>query len=284
MILNITTGASGTHTSGGSNEPVTGRSAPVEMHNHNLSRAEDRDNRRGAGVVSALPLLAGLLVVAALAPGQLRAQTNKPKAPPPSNRWLFIVETSRSMHRRKDATLETVQALLKSGCNGQLREGDTLGFWTFNQNLYGGRFPLQTWSLQGQQVIASRALAFLKEQKYEKKASFDKLLPALDRVVKDSRRLTVILISSGDEKMRGTPFDARINEFYQKWDDQQQKAKMPFVTVLRDRNGEFADYTVSTPPWPVQIPQLPEEPQNAETMQGKLLEALHNSPPRPCRR
>ena len=106
-------------------------------------------DRERTGFCAAHPLLAGLLLVAALAPCPLRAQTNTAKAAPPSNRCLLIVETSRSMQRRADAVLKTVQDLLTSGLSGQLRQGDTLGLWTFNEDLYAGRFPLQTWSPAG---------------------------------------------------------------------------------------------------------------------------------------
>ena len=78
----------------------------------------------------------------------------------------------------------------------------------------------------------------------------------MGRVISDSKLLTVILISSGDWKIRGTPFDDRINGSYQQWRDQQQKARMPFVTVLRARNGQVGDYAVNTPPWPLQVPRL----------------------------
>ncbi|MGD0262200.1 MAG: hypothetical protein ABSD29_20735 [Verrucomicrobiota bacterium] len=244
-----------------------------------MSRGGANSNPRRNGRIATPPLLAGLLLAAALAPSQLRAQTNTVKAVPSAQRWLLMVETSRSMQRRADAVLEAVRDLLTSGMAGQLQRGDTLGVWTFNDDLYAGRFPLQTWSPEAQQDIASRTLTSLKGQKYEKQANFDKVLPALDRVIKGSALITVILISSGDEKMRGTPFDDRINEFYQKWHDQQQKARLPFVTVLRAKAGQLADYTLNTPPWPTQMPRLPRETQSAETLQSKLLEALHNAPP-----
>jgi hypothetical protein len=223
--------------------------------------------------------LAGLLVLTVLTPFRLPAQTNTAQAAPSSQRWLLIVETSRSMQRRADAVLQAVEDLLTSRMAGQLRRGDTLGVWTFNDDLYAGRFPLQTWSPEAQKDIASRTLTFLKGQKYEKQANFDKVLPALDRVVNNSRFLTVVLISSGDEKMRGTPFDARINEFYQKWHGEQQKARMPFVTVLRAKAGQLADYTLNTPPFQTEMPRPSQETQTAQTIQEKLLEALRNPPP-----
>ena len=244
-----------------------------------MSRAENRNNGRRTAFALPQPLLAGLFFAAALTPCPLLAQTNTARAPLPSNRCLLVVETSRSMQRRSDATLQIVQDMLKSGLAGQLRRGDTLGVWTYNESLYAGRFPLQTWSPEVQEDITLRALAFLKDQKYEKQPSFDKVLPALNRLIKDSPLITVILISSADEKMRGTPFDDALNQFYQKWHNEQRKARMPFVTVLRAQDGQLGDFAANTPPFPVEMPHLRQETQVAETIQTKLLEAVRTAPP-----
>src|SRR5439155_23268789 len=88
----------------------------------------------------AFKILALLLVLATLSRSQLFAQTNAAKAAPRANRYLLVVETSRSMKPRLEATLKLVQGLLVSGMNGQLRRGDTLGIWTFSEDLYAGRF------------------------------------------------------------------------------------------------------------------------------------------------
>jgi hypothetical protein len=251
----------------------------VKILYQDVNKATDHGNRGRSGLALAPPLLAALLLLATLMPPQLPAQTNTAKAPPSSHRWLLIVETSRSMQRRSDAVLTAVQDLLTSGMVGQLRPGDTLGVWTFNSDLYTGRFPLQTWSPEAQQDIVSGTLAFLKGQKYEKKANFDKVLPVLTRVISDSGLLTVLLVSSGDEKMRGTPYDSQINEYWQKWHDQQQKARMPFVTILRASAGQVAECTVNTPPWPTQLPRLPQPIQIAEPIRKNPPAALPQPPP-----
>ena len=225
------------------------------------------------------PLLAGLICVAALTPCALLAQTGAAKAPLPANRCLLVVETSRSMQRRSDGVVQAVQDLLKSGLAGQLRPGDTLGIWTYNESLYAGRFPLQTWSPEAQKGITLRTVGFLKEQKYEKLPILENVLPALSRLIKGSPLITIILISSAEEQIHGTPFDAQINEFYQKWQDVQQKARMPFVTVLRARDGRLTDFTVNTPPWPVQMPPLPQEVQIAESVQPRTPKVVRTTPP-----
>ena len=200
----------------------------------------------------------------------------QPVAVPPasaSNRYLLIVDTSGLMDARSRNTLKTVQDLLNSDMNGQMKPGDTLGIWTFSAGLDAGRLPLQRWSTNEQQAITDRVITFLKRQKYEKSADMEKVLIAMKRVIKDSQPITVILVSAGDWPIHGTPFDDRINDFYQQWHGIQQKARMPFVIVLRARNGEITDYSLNRPPSPVQMPSLPGELKMAGAVQRKLPEA-----------
>ena len=142
-----------------------------------MNRAEGCGNARCAGFALMQPLLAGLLCLAALTPCTLLAQTGTAKAPRPSNRCLLVVETSRSMQRRSDGVIQAVQDMLKSGLAGQLRPGDTLGVWTFNESLYAGRFPLQTWSPEAQQGIALRTVAFLKHKNMKSRPASTRSCP-----------------------------------------------------------------------------------------------------------
>ena len=174
-----------------------------------------------------------------------------------SGRYLVIVDTSRSMRHRSKAMLQTVEGLLNSGMQGELSGGETLGLWTFNQDLYTGRFPLQVWASQEQEAIARRTLDFLKAQGCEKRPSLDKVIPALEEVVKSSGLITIILISAGDAKMRGTPFDDPINEYYARWYSEQQKGQVPLVTVLRAWNGKMTGWSVRPAAGPVEFPPLP---------------------------
>jgi hypothetical protein len=163
------------------------------------------------------------------------------------------------MQDREGAALQAAQDLLASGIGGQLRRGDTIGVWTYNQELIAGKFPLQVWSPETHRAVGNRILTFLNEQKYEKRARLDKVLPAVQDLIKDSKFITVILISDGGQKIHGTPFDDRINGFYKLWNGEQQAARMPFVTVLRARDGTITDHTINSAPWPVELPPLPAE-------------------------
>jgi hypothetical protein len=200
-------------------------------------------------------MLGGWLLM--LSTTALDAQTTP--TPAPSNRYLLVVDTSRAMQTRAAGVQKAIQDLLATGMSGQMRRGDTLGVWTFNSELYKGLFPLQKWSPETKDEITLHVVSFLKEQKYEKRSNLDKVLPTLEQIIQGSEFITVILVSDGDEKIHGTPFDARINEFYGLWRDRQHKAQMPLLTVLRAGGGRITHFSMNTAPWPVEMPPLPPE-------------------------
>jgi len=183
----------------------------------------------------------------------------------PSNRWLLIVETSRATQPRMEGVAQTAGNLILSGMNGQVRPGDTLGVWTFDSELHAGEFPLQTLSPQNSKTVAERVALFLAMQKFEKRAGLENILPEMGELITNSQFITVILISSGEERIRGTPFDSEINAQYRALQSQQAAARMPLVTVLRAQRGRITDFVVSAPPAFLEMPALPPELRIVET-------------------
>jgi hypothetical protein len=208
----------------------------------------------------------------------LPAQTPKP-APKPSGRYLLIVETSTLMRRRAVAVQDAVRSLLRSGLNGQLRRGDTLGIWTFNEELYAGRFPLQSWVPESREDVAQAGVEFLKKQRYEKQARLESMFPELQQVINSSETITVLLISTGESEMTGTPFDQQINATYAQWRREMQRTQMPFITVLRARNGQMASHIVNMAPWPVEFPAFTPGPQPAVAAQPPQAVAVEKPAP-----
>jgi len=186
------------------------------------------------------------------------AQTNVPVNF--ADRYLFIVDTSAAMRRRAPAVQKTVENLLRSSMAAQLRRGDTLGVWTFNEQLYAGRLPLQIWTPETSDLITSNIVRYLKAQTYTGESRFETVVPTLRRIVGDSPRLTILLVSDGDEPISGTGFDAEIKRALASKAREQEKARMPFVTVLRAVRGRIANATVNLAPWPVEFPRFPPEP------------------------
>lgn len=178
-----------------------------------------------------------------------------PSGPP--DRFLFLVETSEPMHPRLTAALRAIETLLVSGMHGQMRPGETLGVWTYNEDLRAGELPLQVWTPQTALLVTSNVMAFLKSQPCEKTGRLSVVWPELEELVRDSPRLTVIWVTSGGEPIRGTPFDAQINEVFSAHARAQERARMPFVIVLRAQQGAFCGVTLNLPPWPVLLPSFP---------------------------
>jgi len=194
-----------------------------------------------------------------------RAQTNAPARSVHSHRYLLIIETSHPMQRRSDGVLQSAQDLLASKMGGQLRDGDTIGVWTYNEELTAGKLPVQQWSEDTQRAVDSRILNFIKEQKYQKQGKLEKVLPPLGHLIRNSGLITVFIISSGNEELHGTDFDDKINGVFKLWRKQQQEVRMPFVIALRGVKGNLTDCAVNPAPWAIELPALPPEPQVAKT-------------------
>ena len=185
-----------------------------------------------------------------------------------SNRYLLIVDTSRSMRDRTNAIAKVVQTVLLSGMDGQMRFGDTLGVWTYNEHLYAGQFPLQLWAPNHIKRITMQTLQFVENQKYDNKSKLAEVMSDLLPLIKHSDFITVTLLTDGADEIHGTPFDAKINDFFQAWKDKQERLKMPIVVFLRGQKGQITDYRVSTPPWP--LDSLPPPPPLKPTPANKI--------------
>src|SRR5487761_2589049 len=175
-------------------------------------------------------------------------------------RFLFVFDTSANLKQRGPAVEKSLNTLLATSMNGQMHTGDTIGVWTFNQDLHPGDFPLQAWNSADAVMTASNLTQFVRRQKYANKARFEALQPLLNRVVESSERLTVLIFSDGATKITGTTFDAGINQLFEQNAAARKKAREPFVVVLRSQQGKYVGCTVSYPPQLVSFPQFPPLP------------------------
>ena len=179
------------------------------------------------------------------------------------SRFLFIFDTSSDMKNCVDGVQRALNTMLATSMNGQLHAGESMGVWTFSQDLRPGDFPLQSWYPGDAVQIASKITSFIGGQHYAKSARFAALQPLLNRVVQGSERLTVVIFCSGAAQVSGTPFDAGINQTFQEKLDKQKSAHQPFVIVLRAQLGQYVSCNMGFPPQPVifsGFPPLPEPP------------------------
>lgn len=200
-------------------------------------------------------LLLGSFLATSLAAA---GQTNAPARLGQSQRFLIVVETSRAMARRAENSIKTVSNLIGSGLNGQMQTGDTLGLWTFNDTVSTGKFPLAKWWGENSKEIAEAAMGFLRQQKFEKGADFRQAMIGISKIAESSDRLTVIFVSTGESEISGTKYDDAINQSFKNWRAEQQKARMPVVTVLRASRGELVGNSVTPAPWQIEVPPWPQ--------------------------
>jgi hypothetical protein len=217
-------------------------------------------------------LCAGLLLIPA-ARAQQPAQTGE-------SRFLFVFDTSADMKKRLPAVQTEVNQLLATSLSGQLRASDSIGVWTFDQNLRTGQLPLQHWMPEDAVTIASDINKFVGKQRYANGTRFDALQPLLNQVIAGSERLTVLIFSDGEDQIQWTPFNAGINQVVQQRLDEQKKTRQPFVLVLRTQLGQYVGCTVNFPPGMVNVPEFPPLPAPVKTPPpAPPPEAVVNPPP-----
>src|SRR5579884_1811871 len=187
---------------------------------------------------------------------QLFAQPKTSEPPPISNRFLFIVDTSSAMKGLQQDELKVVYELLSTSASGQMHAGDSVGLWTFNQDVYSD-LPAQTWTAENHEQVIQRTLTFLQQQRYAKASRLENALADMREVIQASDIITVFIISSGHGKMSGTPFDKEINALYKQALADMKHDPKPVITVLQARAGKIVHFTVNAPPWPVVVPEIP---------------------------
>jgi len=218
-----------------------------------------------------------VLATAVAAPAKAPKQTV-----PSGNRFLFIVETSTAMGQLEHGGRQAVFDLIYSGVEGRMRKGDTYGIWTFNESVYAGFYPMQTWEPRANLEHASAAGRFLKAQKYEKQANITNVIKQLQTVIRTVKDVNVFLVTEGGATMTGTPFDDAINESYQNNRAQARETKKPLVTTLAARNGQITGAYVSFPEERIVLADLPDTNSVARVEAPKVQPlATNQAPPKP---
>ena len=205
---------------------------------------------------AARALLVWALLVGASAS---KAAPTANSSPPTPHKYLFLVETSKAMQRRAQGVHNTLKTLIGSNLSGQLRAGDSLAIWSFNETIFTNRFPFQEWSAATGASFGARLPDFLEAATYEKRALLDKAMVRVSSLIANSELITIILVTSGEEEIKGTPFDKELKAAFAQWRNEQQKTRMPLLTLLRASQGRFVQWSVTPAPWPLEIPPLTPE-------------------------
>jgi hypothetical protein len=201
--------------------------------------------------------LTALLLAVIFSVTALRAQPTEQTV---QSRFLFIFDTSKSMKPRVEAVEKCLNTMLATSLRGQSHTGDSMAVWTVGQSLQTKGYPLQSWNPDAAVSIASNLVKYVDAQRYTKSTQLDALQPMLNRVVRDSERLTVLIFCDGESKISGTPYDDAIAQVLKAKSLEQKQADQPLVIVLRSQLGQYAGCTANLPPQPVNIPDFPPLP------------------------
>jgi hypothetical protein len=219
--------------------------------------------RRGVAVRShgrgtfALRATMAVALLAILISSRLAAQTNANPATTRSvNRYLFVVETSRAIQPRANGVFDALKRALDSSLNGEIHQGDLVGIWTFNEVVYQELFPTQIWSQPTQLAFAVRLRMFADPELYQRRARLDKVVPEMLKAVASTDSVTIILVSTGEGIMQGTPFDEQINSAWKEWHDELDGIHMPLQTVLGAANGKLTAWIMTPAPRSIDLAKL----------------------------
>jgi hypothetical protein len=185
-------------------------------------------------------------------------QPSKPAKPPKpqGNRFLFILETSSGMTRLEHGGRQAVFDLIYSGVDGRMRRGDTYGIWPFNEQIFSGLVPMQTWDPQKRLEQASAVGRYLRTHKYEKDGNFELLMKQIHAVVRGAKDVNIFVVTDGNTAFAGTAFDQVINAGFESNRMQVQVAKKPLVVTLVARQGVFTAASVTAAGDKIELAEL----------------------------
>ena len=171
-------------------------------------------------------------------------------------RYLFVVDTSASMSRYAGSTYRALEQFIDTGLQGQMRAGEAFDVWCFNDQVFANRLTPFVWDPPLHQALANTAIKGVKAQRFERTARFDRLLVALNQTARTADPLTIVLFTDGTELIKGTPFDAAVNDIYQKYRKELRRSRKPFVTTVVMQQGQFVAYTVNSAGLPIAFDEL----------------------------
>lgn len=176
-----------------------------------------------------------------------------------SGRFLLVFETSPTLKKNLPTVKQTLDTLFASNLQNEMHESDDLAVWTIDKTLHTGTFRMENWSADGASEYAMRLNDFLAKQNFTRHASLTPVQPLLNRVMKNSERLTVVIFSDSQSRLLGTPYDSGVNEIITNAAARSKNSSEPFVLVLRSYRGEYLGCSVNRS-LPLNFPSFPPPP------------------------
>lgn len=200
--------------------------------------------------------LAALLTVFFAAIG-VRAQDDEQQQQ--VGRFLLIFETSPVMKKNLPALRQTLGDLFVNNLQSEMQKDDDLAIWTVDEKLHTDKYPLQNWTPNDAETSADSLNAFLGKQNFTRHANLEPIQPLLNRVVRHSDELTVLIFCDNKSQLSGTPYDSGVNEIITNATAKANGAPSSYIVVLRSYHGKYFGCSVNRS-LPLKIPEFPKPP------------------------
>lgn len=198
-----------------------------------------------------------LVIVVTAVVSASAAITTAPRTGPEGNRFLFVVDTSSSMKRIDQGGRQVVYDLVYSGLDGRMQPGDTLGVWTFGDEVKGGVFPVQYWSSEKSPALATQISQFLKEQVAGKYSRLDNAITNVERLAKSVKDMDVVIVTSAATRFKLDDSWAVLQQAWKGRVDEAKKNNKPLVLTIAARGGQIMQTMLTVGNEPLQLAAPP---------------------------
>ena len=175
-------------------------------------------------------------------------------------RFLLIYEASPAVKKNLPEFKQVLARLLSSNFQHEIQSEDDLAVWTVDQALHTGGFPLASWEPDEAEDYSERLADFFDHQKTSRHASLTAVQPLLNRVVKNSDRLTVVIFCDSQSRLAGTPYDSGVNDIITNAAAKVKDGPAALVLVLRAYHGQYLGCSVNRS-GTLNFPKFPPPPQ-----------------------
>lgn len=151
------------------------------------------------------------------------------------------------MKRVAPSLQATLVELIANGAQGRLQSGDIVEIWIYNEQVRTDRFRPKLWTPELAPSLSEKALDFIEREHFEKLGHLERAVAEMDRAIQRCPNITVVLLTDGEEGLRGRPFSTEAGGLLQRRYRELRQARQPFVVTLEARDGKWAACTVSAP-------------------------------------
>ena len=167
-------------------------------------------------------------------------------------RFLIGVDVSYSTARSASAIHAAVKDVITSGFMGQIRPGESYGIWLYSERVQKLGFEVWTGAANG--VALQSTLTSLARIKPRGRADFRELLAQMAPLARTNQTFTLVLVTDGEDEVRGTPFDAKINRLFDQNGRQLRQERRAFLVGMLAEGGYWVRHTISETGFNLELP------------------------------